>query len=129
MIRNSSSDNQSGITTYSTPPWVMITGDTGLLAPETQFLSWLKKIKQKKGDLPLPRVHIYDCVPYMNTTTHGCDYEDPCKISTALSLKRGCVLWAVRKNKMSRPSVRPPKLAPLDTFTCNFHPIVLMLKF
>ena len=29
------------------------------------------------------------CVPYMNTTTHGCDYEGPCKISTVLSLKRG----------------------------------------
>ena len=26
-------------------------------------------------------------IPYMNTTTHGCDYEGPCKIRTVLLLK------------------------------------------
>ena len=27
-----------------------------------------------------------------------------------------------------RPSVRPSKLEPLDTFTCNFHTIVFTVK-
>ena len=26
-------------------------------------------------------------IPYMNTTTHGCDHEGSCKISTVLLLK------------------------------------------
>ena len=32
-------------------------------------------------------IKIFKIIPYMNTTTHGCDHEGPCKISTVLSLK------------------------------------------
>ena len=30
---------------------------------------------------------IFMMIPYMNTTTHGCDHEGSCKISTVLLLK------------------------------------------
>ena len=76
----------------------------------------------------------------MNTTTHGCDHEGPCKISTVLSQNRGVrflILGPEAPHVMVcsgrsgspkcpvRPSVRPSvppsvKLAPLGTFILIF---------